>query len=655
MQVAMLRPGAVLGAYPELDPDAAADDAPSNAMWRYPRALSRRALVRFVSLVHEHAATFREQAPQAMGAHIDELRAALVAEGITDVLAARCFALTQAISTHQLGLRHYDTQLVAGRVMLGGAVAQMHTGEGKTLAATLPVCTAALAGIPVHVITANDYLATRDAAAMGPVYRALGLSVGAVTAETPPTQRRAAYARDIIYTTSKQLAFDYLRDRLTLGERRGAANLKTERLYNPSPRTDNVILRGLCFAIVDEADSVLIDEASTPFVIARDVDAGDLQAHCNAALEAAASLVEPRDFHLDVTRHRVSLTGAGRERVQRKAKSVPGSQRQREALIEQALAARLLYRAERDYLVRDGKIQIIDRHTGRVLADRSWERGLHQMIECIEGCGVTAPRETLASLTFQRLFPRYLHLAGMTGTAQEVAGELWSTYQLPVVTIPTNEPCQRHAHPLHLARARDDKLEAIVAAVAREHARRRPVLIGTRTVEDSQALSALLDAAGLPHQLLNARQDAHEASIVARAGQVGQITVATNMAGRGTDIALGPGVQELGGLHVIVSEPNDARRLDRQLFGRCARHGEPGSWQMFACGEDDVIKRYGLPLTPAILRKADGAGGPGRLMSSGLIRYAQRRCELHQRATRVGLRKIQSTYDKLLAFAGQRN
>ncbi len=649
----------MLGDYPERDPDAR--DEPGRraagvppAARRRDRRLSLRSLAAFVAAVHRAAADLAAGDGADIPAQVADLGKALASRGLDDDVIARCFALVRHVSASTLGMTHHDTQLIAGRVMIGGALAEMQTGEGKTLAATLPACTAALAGIPVHVITANDYLAGRDAATMGPLYRALGLTVGAVTADTPPEARRQAYARDITYTTAKQLAFDYLRDRITMGRRRGRLQLKMERLYSNKPRLDQLTLRGLCFAIVDEADSVLIDEARTPFIIARETSADELASACQAALALADELAEGTDYAVDRRARRITLTDAGRDRLADRADRLPGGNRRRVALVEQALSARLLFVRDRDYLVRDGKIAIIDGNTGRILADRSWERGLHQMIECKEDCEVTAPRETMASLTFQRLFPRYLRLCGMTGTAREVASELWSTYRLPVVAIPTHRRCRRRALPLVTARDRQDKLAAIVRSVRAEHDKGRPVLIGTRTVEDSERLSERLTEAGLPHDVLNARQDASEAAIVARAGQPGQITVATNMAGRGTDIALGTGVSDAGGLHVILSEPNEARRLDRQLYGRCARQGEPGSYQMFVAPDDDVLARFSPPGLGRLVSGNPGNGSaPRRLMSTAVISTTQRRCEAHQRAARRELRKMQDTYDKLLAFAGQ--
>ncbi len=651
--LALLRPGIAQGDYPERVPDQGSTldrvaDRVAGIVRPLHDNLRPAALRRFAVSV--------DSAGKALGANTGiaaaaaELRRQFRRQGATDALLARSFALVRNTAGQTLGMRHYDCQVIAGKVMMAGGLAEMATGEGKTLAATLPACTAAMAGIPVHVVTANDYLVQRDAAAMAPVYRSLGFSVGAVTEASTTDMRREAYARDVTYVTSKQLAFDYLRDRLTRGRRNGVIHMRLRRLCGDAH--SQLLMRGLCFGIIDEADSVLIDEARTPFVIARERQTDVIEARCREAL-AAGSALSAGDFHIDRRRRRVELSDSGIGKIEKVGFS-GGSRRMREALVTQALAALYVYECDRDYIVREQTVQIIDPNSGRVMADRSWERGLHQMIECKESCPVTAPRETLARLTYQRFFRRYLRLAGMTGTAHEVRDEMWMTYGLPTVRIPTHRPCRRREYATAFTRDRQSKWAAIVAMTRREHDTGRPVLIGTLSVADSEELSTRLSQAGLTHEVLNARQDADEAGIVARAGQRGQITVATNMAGRGTDIALGPGVADLGGLHVIAAGKNDARRLDRQLTGRCARQGEPGSCVTVVAPDDDIIIRHGSRLAAAV----NCVGGFSRrladLMLSALLASAQKRCERYHRLQRRNLSIIQDQMDRLLALSGPR-
>ncbi len=650
--VAALRPGALLGPYPEREPlEAAAGNGPGQsprqALWRRSDPdLRPQRLAAFVAHVDAQAADL--QADDLAGVATD-LRLRLAREGLTEELVARSFALVREAAHQVLGMRHYDSQLMAGRILLSGALAEMATGEGKTLAATLAAATAALAGFPVHVVTANDYLVSRDAAAMGPLFRALGLSTGAITESSTPEMRRAAYARSVTYNTSKQLAFDYLRDRMAMGQRRGALHLGVERLYSASPATARLMMRGLCLAIVDEADSVLIDDARTPFVIARELPDSDVEGPCRGALALAATLDLGADYTLDRRANHATLTDCGCGRLETAGESLPADARARRALVEQALAALHLYQRDRHYLVREGAVRIIDPNTGRLLADRSWDRGLHQMIELKESCAVTVPRETLARLTFQRLFQRYLRLGGMTGTAKEVASELRSTYGLGVVSLPTHKPVQRVSLPRRWYGDGEQKWRAIVERVRELRDSGRPVLVGTRSVPDSEHLGSLLDAAGIPHHVLNARQDGAEARIIAAAGKPGQVTVATNMAGRGTDIVLGEGVADRGGLHVIAAEANDSRRLDRQLAGRGARQGDPGSWEMFGSPDDELLTRSYPGWIIRFLRNLPGSD----FMSSAAIHLAQTRCERHQRRERRDLAIIQDRIDRLLSFSGR--
>jgi len=610
----------------------------STAIGRQGDALAALDSARLVDLRNELCRRFRSQ-------------------GLSDRLCIRAFALVREVAARTLQLRHYDSQLMSGWVILRGNLAEMETGEGKTLAATLAAATAALAGIPVHVITVNEYLVQRDARVMGPLYRALGLSVGQVTQNMSPESRRAGYACDITYCTNKQVAFDYLQDRLLFGNNRSQLRLQLESAYADNCRLERFLLRGLCFAIVDEADSVLIDEAVTPLILTRNIDRAVEHAAYRQALILARELKSAGDFYRDPAQHSIRLSLAGQQKLAGHRISRKGlwrNARRREELVCQALYALHLLHKDHDYIVTDDKVLIIDANTGRTMPDRSWERGLHQMVEVKEGCPLTAAREQLGRLTYQRFFSRYLRLGGMTGTAREVRAELWSDYGLRVQRIPLHRPSRRRKLPPLIYPRAEEKWAAVVASVKTIHGQGRPVLIGTASVEDSELLSRKLTAAGIIHRVLNARQDRAEAEIVAAAGQSGSVTVATNMAGRGTDIPLGAGVAELGGLHVIAACRNNARRIDRQLYGRCARQGDPGSHQSIISLEDNLVRQNGCWALIQILSRCWTAGaGLQRYPSLFLTRRAQRRIERRNRETRRSLRQFDRRSGRLLAFSGQ--
>ncbi|PWB92639.1 prepilin peptidase [Methylosinus sporium] len=566
---------------------------------------------------------------------------------------AEAFAVIREASDRVLGMRHFDVQLIGGNILLGGMIAEMDTGEGKTLTATLAAATAALAGVPTHVVTANDYLARRDAEQMRPLYEFLGLRVGVATQEMEAAEKRAAYACEIAYCTNKTLAFDYLRDRLTLGRRSGNLRRKLENLVAPTGRTHELLLRGLHFAIVDEADSILIDEARTPLILSRELSPAFDRETFVQALEIAGRMREGRDYRIGLVERRVDLTAAGRTFLGELAEPFGGAWRapsQREEWALQAIVASRLFRRDEHYIVRGGKVEIVDEYTGRVMADRFWSDGLHQMIEIKEGCALSGVRATIARMTYQRFFRRYQRLAGMTGTAAEVSSELWRVYRLTVARVPTNRPSQRVLLQERVVATEAEKWRVVVETIAEHHRRGAPVLLGTRSVASSRRASASLTAAGLPHVVLNAAQDAAEAEIVAAAGRRGRITVATNMAGRGTDIKLDADVIDLGGLHVIMSERHDARRIDRQLAGRCARQGQRGAFQAILSLDDGVTDTNALPferyLNYVMIRA--GWSWPARFA----LRAAQRRAErLHARMRRELLDRDE-TLDHALAFTG---
>jgi preprotein translocase subunit SecA len=615
---------------------------------------------RFLAAVEQHGPTFAAMDDTQLQRAGHALRAELRRLGFATPVVARCFALVREAATRVLGKRHYATQLTAGWWLLKGTLVEMATGEGKTFAATLPACTAALAGTPVHVITVNDYLAERDAEAMAPLYRFFGLRCAAVVHGLPRAQRRAAYAGDITYASNKELAFDYLRDRSALGDRASPQHLAVEGLRDGRGRGEQVVLRGLAFAIVDEADSVFIDEARTPLILSRQLDGQAQRAPCDRALALARELNIGTDYELDTGRRRVALTPAGHDRLNEldpedalEAQLFSGP-RERDEQVQRALQALRLYTRDEHYVLVDGKVQIVDASTGRVMPDRAWERGLHQMIEAKEAVALTGTRETLARITYQRLFRRYLRLAGMTGTGTEVAAEIGRTYGLRVMRVPLHKPSQRRMLGLRCLATQEQKWQAVADAVEAVALRQqRPVLIGTRTVRASEAVSAVLAERGLPHVVLNAKQDREEAGIVAQAGLAGRITVATNMAGRGTDILLGPGVAERGGLHVILTEYNESRRIDRQLFGRSARQGDPGSGEALVALDDELFVTQ-APRWTAWLARGRVRGAGASAWTVALLRWrAQGTAEHRNREAREGTLKQDRRLAQVLAFSGR--
>jgi preprotein translocase subunit SecA len=589
-------------------------------------------------------------------AQIERLRGEINASGLNIDKVAQIFALVRECAGRRLGMRHFDVQLVGGWVLLNGMVAEMETGEGKTLTATLPACAAALTGIPVHIITVNDYLARRDAEWMRPIYEDFGLRVGVITSGMGFEERRDAYACDITYCTNKEIVFDYLKDRLVLSKRPGHVQMRLERLYGSHSRMEQLRLRGLFFSIVDEADSILIDEARVPLILSGPTDKTSEGQIYMQALELSSLLEEVKHYTIDYSRRIVELTEHGAEHLMGLAEARGGiwtGKQRREELVRQALTAQHLFLRDKDYIVRDNKVQIVDEYTGRVMADRSWERGLHQLIEAKEGCEITTQKETLARMSYQRFFRRYRRLAGMTGTAREVADELWDVYRLKVVSIPTNKPLKRSGYPCRVYPRAEDKWQEVVRRISELHREGRAVLVGTRSVAASEYLSKLLTSVHLPHRVLNARQDEEEADIVARAGQEGQITVATNMAGRGTDIILSSDVRKLGGLHVMATEHHDARRIDRQLFGRCGRQGDPGTYVVIASMDDRLLRTYLSSLLGRLARRvANPERKLGRWIGNRFAAYAQRKAERRHYHVRRELLKYDESLESAIAFSG---
>src|SRR3954469_25250324 len=508
----------------------------------------------------------------------------------------RAMAIVREGAVRAIGLRPYPVQLMGALAMSDGFIAEMATGEGKTLTAALGATIWGWAGRPVHVITVNDYLVGRDAEEMGPIYKMLGLRTGHVEHDTTPQERIDHYRRDVIYVTSKELVADFLRDQIALGNLRTGTQTSGGLLMSNQNISQRLMVPGLFRVIVDEADSLLIDEAVTPLIISNNPDDEPNATIYRAADDLAGRLVYGRDFTIDRTVRSVDLTVRGQYRLEDLSEQDGNGfwkgKRRREELVTQALTARHCFIRDEQYLVgEDGKVQIIDEFTGRVMADRSWRHGLHQAIEVKEGVKVTADKENLARLSFQRFFRQYPIMGGMTGTAWESRGEMWQIYQRPIVRIPTNRPCIRLQLPIRMFETADEKYEAVLKRVCELNDKGVPVLVGTRSVLASEEVSRRLQAAGRAHRVLNAAQNKEEAQIVAEAGHKGRITVATNMAGRGTDIKLAKGVAELGGLCVIATERHQSHSVDRQLFGRAARQGDPGRAQAFLCLEDELVER----------------------------------------------------------------
>jgi preprotein translocase subunit SecA len=571
----------------------------------------------------------------------------------------QAFVLLGEVASRETGLRPFAVQVAGALALEAGCVVEMATGEGKTLTATLPATVAGWRGKGCHVITVNDYLAARDADWMGRIYKFCGLSVAAIAQTMPQDHRRAAYQADITYCTNKEVTADFLRDRLAMGRLAGLPSALMARIAEGAGSgTDRVVQRGLAHGIVDEADSILIDEAVTPLIISGEAPNAEQVEAFREAVALSSQLEPTRDYRLNARFREVDMTEAGKRRLEELTASLHGvwkGARRREELVVQALTAREFYQIDKQYVIdaEKQKVVIVDEFTGRLMPDREWRDGLHQAVEAKESLKVNPPKDTYARLSFQRFFRLYRKLSGMTGTAAEGWREFWQIYHMPTVAIPTNQPCIRRHLPDRVFATEDAKWAAIIDDIRCAHQAGRPVLVGTRSVRSSEHLSRMLAEVGLEPQVLNAVRHAEEAQIVAAAGQPAKITVATNMAGRGTDIKLGRGVAELGGLHVLASERHEAGRIDRQLFGRCGRQGDPGTCQAVVSLEDELVRRHAPHLSASLRRRY---GKTEREVTSGLARQtfnlAQRRAErlaLHQRK---GVLQSDNWLDQHLGFAG---
>ena len=555
------------------------------------------------------------------------------------------------------GLRPFVVQLMGALALHRGYLAEMATGEGKTLTAAMAGILFGWTGRPCHIITVNDYLAKRDAEWFEPLYQFCGVSVGYVTSILKPEDRARGYARDVTYTTSKEVVADFLRDRLRLGERQHSTRRLLQRHLYPYRADSGLVMRGIHTAIVDEADSVLIDEAVTPLIISSPTDNNLLHQVYKEVWNITNALRKDIHYTVDLRYKEVTLSTAGRKWVDSQVHLLPerwrGATRPVE-LVEQALNAREFFHRGKQYVVQQNKVIIVDEFTGRMMANRKWRHGLHQAIEAKEGVPLSPVDQTLARLSFQRYFRLYRKLSGMTGTARESNAELWHTYHLPVMRIPTNKPVIRKEFPDQIFPSMAAKMEAIVADVEARHREGRPVLVGTRSVATSQVLAKRLHAEGFQVNLLNALNDRQEARIIARAGEPGTITIATNMAGRGTDIRLGEGVADKGGLHVIAAEPNDARRIDRQLFGRSGRQGDPGTAVACISCEDELIQRFAPGWLKSLFSAAMQRRLPGRrLLGIATTRYVQWKAQRVAFQSRKSVMKMDSWLDEAVAFSGK--
>jgi preprotein translocase subunit SecA len=631
---------------------------------------------RYVKSLNPIIATINALEPQIQALSDDELAAQTqkfrdqmeAGKSLDDILP-EAFATVREASVRVLGMRHFDVQLVGGIVLHRGEIAEMRTGEGKTLVATLATYLNAIEGKGVHVVTVNDYLARRDAEWMGQIYRFLGLSVGVIVPNLPEHERRAAYEADITYGTNNEFGFDYLRD-----------NMKHERSQQ--------VHRPFNFAIVDEVDSILIDEARTPLIISGPTDD---KSELYLQLDEIVKNFEPKYYEVDEKARNVSLTEEGNEEIERRVADagllVTGNLYDVENTLvvhhlDQALKANIIQKRDIDYIVKDGKVVIIDEFTGRMMDGRRWSNGLHQAVEAKEGVKIEPENQTMASITFQNYFRMYPKLGGMTGTAATEAAEFWDIYKLNVVEIPTNVPVQRIDEEDEFYKNTVDKFQAIAKAIREKQDIGQPVLVGTVSIEKSELLSSFLDKEGVKHEVLNARFHEQEAHIVAQAGRLGAVTIATNMAGRGTDIQLGGNVEyriedelkdlaeddpkrqleidrikaevaeerrkvlEAGGLFVLGTERHESRRIDNQLRGRSGRQGDPGLSRFYLCLEDDLLRIFGPDTLFAKMMNSNLADGEaiGSKWLSKAIETAQKKVE----ARNYEVRKQVVEYDNVM-------
>lgn len=608
--------------------------------------------------IHDAAQQWHGVAEHKLKSRLKEVQAEFRRQGPTrEAVTDEALALLVEAADRNLGMRPYPVQVMCALALDSGYLAEMGTGEGKSLTAALAGAMAAWTGRPCHILTTNDYLAGRDAWEFRAFYQYCGVKSGAVISDLEPKNRQEIYLSGVVYTTSKELLADFLRDRIRLGALHHPQRRLLRNILEPyRALEDAVVLRGIDTAIIDEADSVMVDEAVTPLIISTQNENKWLVEAARAASTLVEGFEKDVDYELDEKYRELTFRDSGYSQLERVADELPGIWRgtgRREEIIRQAIVARELYKKDQHYVIQEGKIVIVDEFTGRLMGNRSWSNGLHQAVEAKERLELTNPTETLARLSFQRFFRLFRRLSGMTGTAHEAADEFWHIYRLPVMSIPTNRPVIRDVwEPRYFVEA-DDKWAAIRDEVVAVHAEGRPVLVGTRSVKSSETIAKLLDQAGVKYRLLNAINHAEEAQVVREAGYEKVITIATNMAGRGTDIKLAPAVAQRGGLHVIVAERNDSGRIDRQLIGRCARQGDPGSTRMFASMNDDLLIRFGSDIVKkmakAALAEKPEQGKKLASLSCDLAQGSAQRLASKQRKTVL---RTDTWLDEALIFAG---
>ncbi len=548
-------------------------------------------------------------------------------ETLDDILP-EAFAVVREASVRTIGMRHFDVQVLGAIVLHQGKIAEMKTGEGKTLVATMPAYLNALTGEGVHIVTVNDYLAKRDREWMGPVYEFLGLKVGVLQHDQGFKEKKEAYLADITYGTNNEFGFDYLRDNMAIQE-------------------EELVQRGHNYAIIDEVDSILIDEARTPLIISGPSEGSvDIYRKANAV---ARKLRKEKDFEVDEKTKNVTLKETGVEKAEElfgiSNLYDPANSDLLHALI-QALKAQHLFKRDIDYIVKDGEVIIVDEFTGRLMFGRRYSDGLHQAIEAKEGVKIKKENQTLATITLQNYFRMYKKIAGMTGTAKTEEEEFLQIYGMEVMVIPTNKPMIRVDHPDVVYRTKKEKFERVVEEIKEAHDTGRPVLVGTTSIENSEKISKMLKKLSIPHAVLNAKYHEKEAQIIAKAGEKGAVTIATNMAGRGTDIVLGEGVVELGGLYVIGTERHESRRIDNQLRGRSGRQGDPGASRFFLSLEDDLLRLFGGDMLSNIMNKLNIEEGTP--IEHPLISRAIERAQKRVEARNFAIRKQLLEYDNVM-------
>lgn len=590
----------------------------------------------------------------ALDESIREVREAVVRGRRDDATLRRAMALIREAARRETGEEAFIVQLAGALGLVHGRIVEMKTGEGKTLTGSIAAPLIAWQRRHLHVFTVNDYLARRDAHSREGIYRRCGVSVAAIVQEMEQPERADAYARSIVYGTPKQITADWLRDQIRTGPLTSAwAGRQMMAGMAGGPGGAGPLIPGLRAALVDEADAVLIDEGVVPLIIARSRQEDAMAAVYREADTLAQKLDEGPDYKIDHLRRKTELKRRGEHRLEemfaRLEDPIWRATRRGKELVRQALVARHCYHHGQQYQIVDGRVVIVDEYTGRFLADRTWEHGLHQAVEAKEKLEITADRETLARMSFQRFFRSYPFLAGMTGTAADATAEMEQVYARPVTIVPTNRPVARVQWPMRVFGTAEAKWDEVVRSIERVHGEGRPVLVGTRSIAASEHVARRLAARGLEHRVLNANFDKEEASLIAEAGRSGAITVATNMAGRGTDILLDDRSREAGGLHVILTEVHGARRIDLQFIGRSGRQGDPGSAQIFASMEDELVVQH-VPKMAAGLR----AGAAGELagakarVGERVVQLAQRRSEKRARLSRAAVLRQDDWVEKHL-------